>query len=178
MEQGLIPHARALWGESSTPEDLEEERRLCYVGITRARHRIFLTHAAQRTLNGRTEATQPSQFIHEIPGGLLKRTGYAATTSRSFQYDAASWDSPFSSRDGFSRSPFDSSTRSTSGAAENDPPQFAIGDRLKHPTFGDGLVVNASQHGGAGEWVEVAFLSNGVGKKKLIVAYAPLEKVS
>jgi hypothetical protein len=52
-----------------------------------------------------------------------------------------------------------------------------VGDRLKHPTFGEGVVVNASPGGGAGEWVEVAFLSKDAGKKKLAVAFAPLEKV-
>jgi DNA helicase-2/ATP-dependent DNA helicase PcrA len=184
-EQGLLPHARALWGESATPEDLEEERRLCYVGLTRAEKRIFISHAAQRTLNGRTEATQPSQFLDEIPNHLLKRSGYATRSSSSFSSDATNWNSSFgTSSQSYSRgSNFASRGFSGSGngspmkKVEVEPPTYFIGDRLKHPTFGEGVVVAAATHGGAGEWVEVAFLSSEVGKKKLIVAYAPLEKV-
>jgi DNA helicase-2/ATP-dependent DNA helicase PcrA len=170
VEQGLLPHARALWGESATPEDLEEERRLCYVGLTRAEKQIFLSHAAQRTLNGRTEATQPSQFLDEIPAHLLKRSGFAARSVSNIYSAATDWSSPFgtsaSSRDFASHKP-----------VETEPPAYSIGDRVAHPTFGEGVVVGAAAHGGAGEWVEVAFLSSEVGKKKLIVAYAPLEKV-
>ena len=59
-----------------------------------------------------------------------------------------------------------------------EPPQYQIGDRVRHPSFGEGLVLNAATRGGAGEWVEIGFLTGEVGKKKLIVAYAPLEKIS
>jgi DNA helicase-2/ATP-dependent DNA helicase PcrA len=174
-----------LWGESATPEDLEEERRLCYFGLTRAQKRIFISQAAQRTLNGRTEATQPSQFLDEIPNHLLKRSGYAARSTSSFSSDATNWNSSFgTSSQSYSRgSNFASRGFSGSGngspmkKVEAEPPTYFIGDRLKHPTFGEGVVVAAATHGGAGEWVEVAFLSSEIGKKKLIVAYAPLEKV-
>jgi DNA helicase-2/ATP-dependent DNA helicase PcrA len=169
MEQGLLPHARALWGESATPEDLEEERRLCYVGLTRAEKRIFLSHAAQRTLNGRTEATQPSQFLEEIPAHLLQRSGFAARSVANIYSASTDWGSPFGTS-GASRH------FAANDPLETEPPQYSVGDRVMHPTFGDGVVVASAAHGGAGEWVEVAFLSSEVGKKKLIVAYAPLEK--
>jgi DNA helicase-2/ATP-dependent DNA helicase PcrA len=169
-EQGLLPHARALWGESATPEDLEEERRLCYVGLTRAEQRIYLSHAAQRTLNGRTEATEPSQFLEELPAHLLKRSGFAARSVSNIYAASTDWNSSFG----------------TSGRKHGlphqtvapEPPQYSIGDQVTHPSFGDGVVLAAAAHGGAGEWVEVAFLSNEVGKKKLIVAYAPLKKTN
>ena len=180
MEQGLLPHARALWGDGANGDELEEERRLCYVGLTRAREKLILTYASQRTLHGRTESTTPSQFLDEIPSNLLEHSGYGSTQSALAA--ATSWNSP-SSRGSFGAGAT-SSTRSafapssSSKSRVSDAPQFAIGDRVKHPTFGEGLVVNGSPGGGMGEWVEVAFLASDVGKKKLVVAFAPIEKVS
>jgi DNA helicase-2/ATP-dependent DNA helicase PcrA len=165
-EQGILPHARALWGESATNAELEEERRLCYVGITRAREKVYLSHAAQRTLHGRTEATQPSLFLDEIPAHLLERTGYARGGGFSYYQDASDWSSS------------SSFAVESAPAQDDEPPRFQIGDRLKHPTFGEGVVLNAATRGGLNEWVEVGFLAPSVGKKKLIVAYAPLERIS
>lgn len=159
-EQNLLPHSRALWG--ATPDELEEERRLCYVGLTRARHRVFLTYAAQRTLHGRTETTQPSQFLEEIPAHLMERGGFAATRSFTPARAAAFWEPP-------------------ARTASVEPPsssKFAIGDRVRHPSFGEGIVTDASPPGERNEWVHVAFLQSDVGTKKLVVAYAPLEKVT
>jgi DNA helicase-2/ATP-dependent DNA helicase PcrA len=166
-EQGILPHARALWGETSTPAELEEERRLCYVGLTRAEEKVFLTHAAQRTLHGRTEAAQPSQFIDEIPSQLLKRSGFAKMGGLSYGAQTTDWSTPFTTTEDFKKA-----------EQNNEPPQYEIGDRVRHPSFGEGVVTNAATRGGAGEWVEIGFLSGEVGKKKLIVAYAPLEKLS
>jgi DNA helicase-2/ATP-dependent DNA helicase PcrA len=84
MEQGLLPHARALWGEGAGGDELEEERRLCYVGLTRAREQIYLTYAAQRTLHGRTESTQASQFIDEIPRIFWSAAVWAAMAPAHF----------------------------------------------------------------------------------------------
>jgi DNA helicase-2/ATP-dependent DNA helicase PcrA len=180
MEQGLLPHARALWGEGAGGDELEEERRLCYVGLTRAREQIYLTYAAQRTLHGRTESTQASQFIDEIPSHLLQRTGLGSNGASAFRA-ATTWDSPSWSTPKSANS--FTSTRGNGAAPASAPkadsrPAFDIGDRLRHPDFGEGLVVNTSPAGGRGEWVEVAFLSGDVGKKKLVVAFAPLEKIS
>jgi DNA helicase-2/ATP-dependent DNA helicase PcrA len=183
MEQGLLPHSRALWGEGANGDELEEERRLCYVGLTRAREKVYLTYAAQRTLHGRTESTQPSQFIEEIPSHLLERSGLAkegqsvARSSSSWSNGSSSWDypTPKSSASPFRPASNQSSTRNNERSSE--APKFHIGERVRHPEFGDGLIVNASGVGGRGEWVEVAFLSQNVGKKKLVVAFAPLEKI-
>ena len=166
LEQGLLPHSRALWGAS--PDELEEERRLCYVGLTRARQRVFLTYAAQRTLHGRTETTQPSQFLEEIPAQLLERSGFASSRSVTPTRASTTWTPP----------PSRSATMANMMPKEPiTPPKFSIGDRVKHPTFGEGLVVDASPPGERNEWVHVAFLNSDAGKKRLIVAYAPLEKI-
>ncbi|HEX9996071.1 MAG TPA: 3'-5' exonuclease, partial [Abditibacterium sp.] len=181
LEQGLLPHSRAVFGESATPEQLEEERRLMYVGLTRARKRAVLTYAAQRTLHGRTETTTPSQFLDEIPAELLKKEGIAAGGSRLVQKRSTAWDSlsrPSSgSYNNGNDNPFGTpSTLSQSKPTPADPPQFKVGDKISHASLGEGVVVAAATQGGAGEWVEVAFFG-GAGKKKLIVAYANLKKV-
>ncbi|HEX8464174.1 MAG TPA: UvrD-helicase domain-containing protein, partial [Abditibacterium sp.] len=180
LEQGLLPHSRAVFGDSATPEQLEEERRLMYVGLTRARKRAVLTYAAQRTLHGRTETTTPSQFLDEIPAALLKKEGIAAGGSRLVQKRSTTWDNlsrpsnnSYSTRDD---NPFGTpSTISQPKPAPADPPQFKVGDKISHASLGEGVVVAAATQGGAGEWVEVAFFG-GAGKKKLIVAYANLKK--
>jgi DNA helicase-2/ATP-dependent DNA helicase PcrA len=184
MEQGLLPHARALWGEGAGGDELEEERRLCYVGLTRAREQVYLVYASQRTLHGRTESTQASQFIDEIPSHLLERSGLASSGASAFRsattWDSPSWSTPqnFSSTSASTRNGGAAKAGATTSAAKADNrPEFNIGDRLRHPDFGEGLVVNTSPAGGRGEWVEVAFLSNNVGRKKLVVAFAPLEKL-
>ncbi len=178
MEQGLLPHARALWGEGAGGDELEEERRLCYVGLTRAREQIYLSHAAQRTLHGRTESTLPSQFLNEIPTHLLQRGGLAVQSNAGRHSHQTEWDLPsdFST----ARANGAASTQSANFKTQSSsgPPKFDIGDRVRHPEWGEGLVVNASAGGGRGEWVEVAFLSADTGRKKLVVAFAPLEKVA
>ncbi len=184
LEQGLLPHSRSI-GVDAKSEDLEEERRLMYVGLTRARKRAVLTYAAQRTLHGRTETTTPSQFLDEIPAALLKKEGIAAGGSRLVQRRSTTWDS-------LSRPSNGSSTNSYNGndnpfgtppsygnpttVEAKEPPQFKVGDKISHASLGEGVVVAAATQGGAGEWVEVAFFG-GAGKKKLIVAYANLKKV-
>jgi len=176
MEQGLLPHARALWGEGSNNDELEEERRLCYVGLTRAREQVILTYAAQRTLHGRTESSTPSQFLDEIPETLLEREGLAKQGASAFSL-STSWDSPSSSSSSSSSSSVKEVPSFLRPKVPTEKPTYKIGDQLKHPTFGEGYVVNTSPGGGAGEWVEIAFTASGAGKKKLVVGFATLERV-
>ncbi|RYG68401.1 hypothetical protein EON80_11745, partial [bacterium] len=172
MEQGLLPHARAVFGDSASDEDLEEERRLMYVGLTRARKRAILTFAAQRTMHGRTETTTPSQFLDEIPSELLERGGIAKSGSANLYQRSSAWDSlPRPSSSSYGTPPTYSPAKSTPSV----PATFKVGDKITHGTYGEGVVLAASTQGGAGEWVEVAFFG-GVGKKKLIVAFANLKK--
>jgi len=173
MEQGLLPHARAVWNSEASNNDLEEERRLCYVGLTRAMKRIFLSYAAQRTLHGRTEITQPSQFLKEIPNDLIERSGMARFLDSPRQ---ALVNDTLEKFNGSSRP--NNATETKHAPVDADvPPTYEMGDRLRHPKFGEGLVVKMSPHGGNSEWVEIAFLQPGIGTKKLAVHYAPLEKV-
>jgi DNA helicase-2/ATP-dependent DNA helicase PcrA len=178
LEPGLLPHSRALWGEGAGPDELEEERRLCYVGMTRARETLVLSHAAQRTMHGRTENSQPSQFLDEVPNALLEKSGLAS--GGSMRATSTSWDSPVRQRYGPKATTGNTPVASTSTEEPRylEPLKFSIGDRVAHPTFGEGVVVNTSASAGPGEWAEVAFLSTEVGKKKLAVSFAPLEKVA
>jgi DNA helicase-2/ATP-dependent DNA helicase PcrA len=179
VEQGLLPHARAVFGESASDEDLEEERRLMYVGLTRAEKRAYLTFAAQRTLHGRTETTTPSQFIDEIPAHLLKREGVAAGGSRWVQQRSSSWGSR--GRDEFESLPRPASesnpfsSASPTKARDAEPPTFSCGrqgeTRHLRRRFGGGSFFDRrrGRMGGSG-------VSGTTGKKKLIVSYANLEK--
>jgi DNA helicase-2/ATP-dependent DNA helicase PcrA len=190
MEQGLLPHMRALRSEADNDDDLEEERRLCYVGLTRARERVILTYAGERTLHGRTEPATPSQFLDEIPKSVLQRSGLAKSGQSLFR-TSTTWDSPSSNRAfggrgtgaateparGVGTPPFGRSIDELLKKEPPAPPTFALGQRVRHAKFGEGLVVACSDGRGAGEWVEVAFLSGDVGKKRLGVLYAGLEKV-
>ncbi len=143
MEDGLFPMSRALWEE----DQLEEERRLCYVGITRARERLYLTHTQSRTLFGRTTISKPSRFISELPEELLE-TNQPKVKSASVREPKA-W-----------------------RKAESDG--FVVGQRIVHGKFGQGTVVSV-QGDGADQQLTVAFPQGGV--KKLIVAYAPIQSV-
>ncbi len=148
-EDGAFPHMRALeeGGE-------EEERRLCYVAITRARRRLYMTWARERRLFGRSERNLPSRFIDELPIELTERQASAATS-----LGAMSWDQP-----------------SPDGGAEQrvDPGpalEMQVGDDVVHASFGDG-VVTAVEPGGV---VVVRFAGDGT-ERKLMADYAPIRK--
>lgn len=171
LEQGLLPHARAVWNTDASKDDLEEERRLCYVGITRAMKRLFLSYAAQRTLHGRTEITKPSQFLEEVPSELVNRSGMARFLESPRQALVND------TLEKFAGSKIDTIKSQHKPIDADLPTTYEMGDRLRHPKFGEGLIVKMSPHGGNSEWVEIAFLQPGIGTKKLAVHYAPLEKV-
>ena len=158
MEEGLFPLARAAF--SDNPMELEEERRLCYVGITRAKENVFLTSAELRTIFGRTEHTMVSRFFKDISEELLEP--YGPVSPRNITWETA-----------------DSARGAQQALAEPDaeaePACFRAGDRVRHPTFGNGMVVSVS---GSGEdaMLAVAFPKQGI--KKLDPQYASLEKMS
>jgi DNA helicase-2/ATP-dependent DNA helicase PcrA len=116
LEDGILPHSRSI--ESGDPEEMDEERRLCYVGITRAKRRLYLVHAYKRGLWGGSEVQNPSRFLEEIPEKLL--TGMVDRRARreAAYRRESSWDSPRSSRrGGASPAPYDWST----GREEREP---------------------------------------------------------
>jgi len=155
MEEGLLPHSRSL----DDPEQLEEERRLCYVGITRAKERLYLLYTFRRAFWGDSGVRIPSRFLSDIPPELIESGGKGAA-----------------------RTPTDREARryrlQTRWVEEAEVPvaaQFSVGDRVRHPTFGKGTVLESKALGGDEE-VTVAF--DKVGIKRLLVSFANLERIS
>jgi len=187
MEEGVFPHNRSLL----EPAALEEERRLAYVGITRAERRLFLSHAWSRSLHGSRQYNPPSRFLDEIPLELLDRRGSVdsgADEGRGHLRERSDWArTPVpdfrggSHRDG-QRDDRRGSRSVTSMASDALRPvarepriehSFAIGDDVVHPVFGEGVIINIE---GAGEKAEaeVRFVERGT--KRLALAWAPLAK--
>ena len=144
-EEGVFPHMRSI--ESG---DLEEERRLCYVGMTRAKRELYLSYARARSLYGARDWNLPSRFIGEIPEEL---TDGQAEEPRA---RATRWDAPAPAAD--RKAPFPEAT-------------FALGDEVVHAQFGDGMVIGAEPGG----LVVVRFTDDG-SERKLMADYAPLKK--
>ncbi|GAT82068.1 ATP-dependent DNA helicase PcrA [Streptomyces sp. F-3] len=168
MEDGIFPHMRAL----GRTEELEEERRLAYVGITRARQRLYLTRSAMRSAWGQPTYNPPSRFLEEIPPQYVdwKRTGgsaplppgpasgVAASLSSSRSRSSASGASGFATR----------------RATEKPVVSLAVGDRVTHDQFGLGTVIAVKGTGGNAE----ATIDFGDSKpKRLLLRYAPVEKL-
>ena len=143
LEEGIFPHVRALEENS-----LEEERRLCYVGMTRARERLTLTHAARRSLYGRMDANLPSRFLDELPADGIERERLAP----------ASWS-------GYGRRPEAAAARRPSAAA------VSTGDSVRHSTLGTGIVTRIEADG-----VVTVRFEDGA-ERRLLLEYAPLERV-
>jgi ATP-dependent DNA helicase UvrD/PcrA len=143
MEEGIFPHVRALEENS-----LEEERRLAYVGMTRAKERLTLTHAMRRSLFGRAEANLPSRFLDEIPGLSVERERLRPT----------SWS------DYGTRAPREFTPRA-------DVPALSTGDAVRHQTLGTGIVTRIEADG----VVTVRFEDGS--ERRLMLEYAPLERV-
>lgn len=149
MEDGLFPHQRSI----ADPSGLEEERRLCYVGITRAKETLYITHAEQRRLHGMDSFAQASRFIAEIPDELVEEVRPRVQVSR----------------------PIHSAPRQrgrSGGIAPGTELGVRLGQRVRHGKFGDGVILNCSGQGAHAQ-VEVNFES--VGTKILVLAYANLD---
>ena len=183
MEEGIFPGSQSI----NEPEELGEERRLAYVAITRAKERLFLTHARNRLLYGRTQANPLSRFVaREIPHTLLFKevdaAPYFAAPRGAGSYRAAPAVAPSEKRpqegissEFFRRASFAGNTRTASPtrpAARADM-RFAAGDRIRHDTFGAGQILSARDMGGDVLY-EVAFDSGET--KKLMATFARLRK--
>ena len=145
MEEGLFPHQRSM----EEAGRLEEERRLCYVGITRAQRQLYITHAETRRLHGSERYTRPSRFIEEIPEELVREVRPKVTVSR----------------------PVAPLGRSPTAKSET-PTGFRLGQRVKHNTFGEGVILN---YEGEGPQARVQVNFEKKGNKWLAVAYANLQ---
>lgn len=154
LEEGIFPHSRALADE----DELEEERRLCYVGITRAKERLYLAHAWQRLLFGRYSYNLPSRFLEEIPEEVKESRGWNSSPSQSTVSPSIR-----------------PSMRSTEErVAPTGEKHFADGQRVRHKSFGEGTVVS-SKGSGADIFVTVAF--DQAGLKTLSMQYTSLEPI-
>ena len=170
LEQGLFPSYRSL----EDPAALEEERRLCYVGITRAKERLFLSHASERRLwGGMREPAVPSVFLSELPEALLQgdipRSGGAALRREQ-------------RLERLTRVDRDDSQRVAAGGAAGVPANavrrrgaprtWAVGDRVRHSSFGEGQVTHLF---GSGDKTSIAVKFEGMGPKILDPRLAPIE---
>jgi DNA helicase-2/ATP-dependent DNA helicase PcrA len=171
LEEGLFPHSR-----STDEEDIEEERRLCYVGMTRAQTRLVLTSAARRRFFGEYQATQPSRFLDEIPSELVEKVQPA-------------WSSPYQgtfqhSHYEFRTNPYARKGRSGSGRSREEQPAYDYenedqslfgvrpGMRVRHEQFGIGNVISVEAYNDD-QKITVRF--NSVGTKKLLGKFARLQ---
>ncbi|MEX2365057.1 MAG: 3'-5' exonuclease, partial [Pseudohongiellaceae bacterium] len=154
LEEGLFPHKMSM----DNLDGLEEERRLCYVGITRAREKLYLSHAESRRMHGEENLTRPSRFIREIPSDLIEevriKTG-VGTVAR-FGKSAAEHDM------------IGSALRGEAVAGT----EISLGQRVKHPKFGEGVVLN---YEGSGNNARVQINFDHAGGKWLVMSYARLE---
>lgn len=179
LEEGIFPHSRS----EESPQGVDEERRLCYVGMTRAQEKLFLLRAWRRTLYGQTTMPRPSRFLAEIPEHLV--TGAGLTPQSMLPGLPADDEQPFEARRTLSRARLKGRTSSPSTAAKpaaSSSPQRSIpipsgpkqtawkaGDRVRHGSFGDGIVISCDH-----KEVQVAFPDQGV--KRLALEYAKLER--
>ncbi|MBR5152838.1 MAG: UvrD-helicase domain-containing protein [Clostridia bacterium] len=162
MEEGVFPGMRSFGDE----EEIEEERRLCYVGITRAKERLYLSRAKSRTLFGATKYNPPSRFLEEIPQELLNIYEERPKT-------VSFGEIPSGKAAGFGRSAL-LEGQNKPEVLVGDLPDYASGDKVNHRKFGIGTVISA-QSMGKDVLLRIEFPE--VGEKKLLAAYAPIEKL-
>jgi DNA helicase-2/ATP-dependent DNA helicase PcrA len=189
VEEGVFPHSRAL----TEPDEMEEERRLAYVGITRAMRKLYLSHAWSRMLFGSTQYNPPSRFLDEIPESLVEAKGnvsgrssygrqsYRARDERSFGEPP-----PYRRRGGgsdrASEEHRDRVVEAAMRAGARNAPQpsnsqelgLRVGDDVAHPAFGEGVIIHIE---GTGEKAEAVVNFPGVGQKHLALAWAPLKRL-
>ena len=155
MEDNIFPHARAL-----EEANLEEERRLCYVGMTRAREQLTMTYARSRSIYGRQDYNPPSTFLGEIPQDLIEmeRVGSRGGTSMPSQRSSYA-----------DRAPVSTPSRRIERELPKDLPVISTGDTVRHKSFGEGIVISVP----TAEEIIVRFPTSG--ERRLHVAYAPIE---
>jgi DNA helicase-2/ATP-dependent DNA helicase PcrA len=190
MEDGIFPHFRSM----TDTAELEEERRLAYVGITRAQERLYLTHAWSRTLFGQTQYNPPSRFLGELPEELVsisesetlprrrsagQRRGNGAEAEGRRSRGASSKDSGYTviglpGQQGEVRVDRGWTPPKVPAVARHEAPAITEGDTVIHERWGEGVVVTTS---GYGDDAEATILFSDAGEKRVLLAYAPLRKV-
>ena len=160
MEESIFPSDMS---SMSGQDEIEEERRLAYVAVTRAKKKLYITRAKMRMLFGQTRFNQPSRFIKEIPEELMERTGETLKKSIDHNYTPSKPQTP--SR-GFTSSP-------TVSAPAKNTASFNVGDAVVHKAYGEGVVLSAKPMGND-TLLEIAFAT--AGTKKIMANYAKVEK--
>jgi DNA helicase-2/ATP-dependent DNA helicase PcrA len=181
VEEGLFPHSRALVDAN----ELEEERRLAYVGITRAQERLFLTHAWSRQQFGTTQYNPPSRFLEEIPEELIEHQGNVQNRPKARTTRDDDWGgrkvSSFDPDDEFRERQVDAAMAAGRSVAQR-PPQptnsqeigLRVGDTVEHSVFGEGIIIDIT---GSGDKTEAVINFREKGRKHLLLAWAPLKKL-
>jgi DNA helicase II / ATP-dependent DNA helicase PcrA len=187
VEEGILPHQRSI----DDPKQLEEERRLFYVGITRAMRSLYLVRAFRRTTYGTSSVNTPSRFLLDVPPGLVMVThapGAGRGSGGGRGSSGGAWSSPRQERPQLTRAqiremaargftPITADAHSAARPAPRPPrteATYKAGDKVRHPTFGVGIVINVRLDATT-EIVEVNF-AGAVGLKKLDTAFAPLTR--
>lgn len=152
LEEGLFPHQRS----ADNPDGLEEERRLCYVGMTRACHRLYLTHAEVRRLHGQENMSAPSRFLREIPADYVREIRTQSSARQPVYRPSAA-------------------ARAADPGADDSATGLALGQRVQHHKFGEGTVLSYEGEGARAR-IQVNF--DAVGSKWLIAGVAKLEPLA
>jgi DNA helicase-2/ATP-dependent DNA helicase PcrA len=172
MEEGLFPHSRS----SEDEDEIEEERRLFYVGMTRAERRLLLTSAARRRVFGEYQSTEPSRFIDEVPAELVERIAPVLSSGYHGSFAHAHYE--------FRTNPYSRGGRGTRAREERDRYSYEDEDqsstavglrpgmRVRHPQFGVGTVLSVEEHT---DDYKITVRFNSVGQKKLLAKFAKLE---
>ena len=183
MEHGIFPHQRS----ATDPKELAEERRLAYVGLTRARKRLYVTRSEVRSMWGQSQYNPASQFIEEIPAGLVEwkregtsrqASGWGSSPIGSGRYGGSFWGAGTSRGPGAgSTTGFDADVPAAVARNRVQPQKevisVSVGDKVNHTSFGNGTVIGLE---GAGDKA-VAKVKFDVGEKRLLLRYAPLTKL-
>ena len=171
MEEGLFPHSRTLLDDT----EIEEERRTCYVGITRAERRLYLTYARQRTIYGRTEMSRPSRFLAEIPEELVEHKEADFFRGTDLRAPSNIWSERSTRTEQKRYMPPPQHTAADGSVIRPDASAaFQAGDAVRHSKWGDGRIVAIS---GSGEDAELSIAFPGEGIKKFVQKYAPILKL-
>jgi DNA helicase-2/ATP-dependent DNA helicase PcrA len=170
MEEGIFPHVRTL----TEPDELEEERRLAYVGITRARERLFVSSAWARSLHGSTQYNPPSRFLSELPEHLVEAVGQRRR--RPSFGTGATWGSDREPRQRFAPAAAGSSRPAPRRPQPSGADQLGLrtGDDVVHAKWGEGVILDVR---GSGDKAEATVRFPEVGEKVLLLAWAPLQKL-
>jgi DNA helicase-2/ATP-dependent DNA helicase PcrA len=181
LEDGVFPHLRSL----TEPAQLEEERRLAYVGLTRARRRLYLSHAWSRTLFGGTQYNPPSRFLDEIPESLVRDVEGHRRASRSGRTYGRGSGSGFGSGSGSGGGLrvaagrdriVDNALKSRPAPSRSGAESLGlkVGDDVRHKVFGEGVILDMS---GRADKTEALVRFRDAGEKRLLLSWAPLEKI-